>query len=166
MESECPTMEGFKSFSWADPFASHSQDRCGERSLPFLRQPLRRVDLRSTRLGGMPGQRSCQENPPVRFVSFLPETFQNDYETLRIVTNRRFSKISITKTQLKCACQENGSRFLENPKPSHTTSFGCNRFPDEIDREGIQSVDVLDCYFPSQRNASPFAGRASRTTSP
>ncbi len=43
MESECPTMDGFKSFSWADPFASHSQDRCGERSLPFLRQPLTKI---------------------------------------------------------------------------------------------------------------------------
>ena len=45
MESECPTMDRFTSSSSADSFASHSQDRCGERSLPFLRKPPRGFPL-------------------------------------------------------------------------------------------------------------------------
>ena len=54
--------------------------------------------------------------------SFWPKTSQNDYETPKIVTNRRFSKISITKTQFKCACQLDGPKSVENPSASRTTS--------------------------------------------
>ena len=49
--SECRTMDGFPSFSSADPSSTRSQDRCGERSLPFLRQPLKKSRISNLCVG-------------------------------------------------------------------------------------------------------------------
>jgi hypothetical protein len=80
MPSERPVHDWIsKHFSWNLTFAFHSPDRCGERSLPFLRQPLKQITLNAAiQRRGSSLQRAvawiCPERPAVGPESRVPAT--------------------------------------------------------------------------------------------